>query len=106
QVMLIPESNKKIQKNIEINQSFLEVTDAHIILNSPVPLRTMSSGVLNSGLGWYKYFINSHVDVKYNVRDYKQDMSAYLQKYNMQESETFTMITADNLKYVWIDEIK
>lgn len=106
QVMLIPESNKRIQKNIEINQSFLEVTDAHIILNSPVPLRTMSSGVLNSGLGWYKYFINRHVDVKYNVRDYKQDMRAYLQKHNMQESETVAMMTAVNLKNVGIVEIK
>src|SRR5699024_7543231 len=71
-----------------------------------VPLRTMSSGVLNSGLGWYKYFINRHVDVKYNVRDYKQDMRAYLQKYNMQESETVAMMTAVNLKNVGIVEIK
>src|SRR5690625_5364141 len=76
------------------------------MLKSPVPLRTMSSGVLNSGLGWYKYFINRHVDVKYNVRDYKQDMRAYLQKYNMQESETVAMMTAVNLKNVGIVEIK
>src|SRR5690625_7209708 len=80
QVMLIPESNKKIQKNKEINQSFLEVTDDQIILNSPVPLGTMSSGVLNSGLGWYKYFMIRHVDVKYSFRDYKHAKSDYLQK--------------------------
>src|SRR5699024_11720874 len=77
-----------------------------IILHAPVPLRTMSSGVLNAGLGLYKYFINRHVDVKYNVRDYKQDMCAYLQKYNMQESETVAMLTAVNLKNVGIVEIK
>src|SRR5699024_1917772 len=106
QVMLIPESHKKIQKNIELYHSLLEITVAHIILNAPVPLRTMSSDVLNSGLGWYNYFINRHVDVKYKVRDYKHDMRAYLQKYNMQESETVAMMTAVNLKNVGIVEIK
>ncbi len=105
QVMLIPNTNKRKQASIKIDQSFLELTQKHIILNAPVPLRTMSSGVLNSGLGWYNNFINRHVDIDYNVRDYKQEMRMYLEKYGLKESETVAMMTAVYLDNVGIVEV-
>ncbi len=106
QVMLIPNGTVKETDHIQVNQSFLTIKKEHIVLNAPVPLRTMSSGVLNSGLGWYENFINRHVDVKYNVRDYKQDMRMYLKKYNLKESETVAMMTAANLENVGIVEVE
>lgn len=106
QVMLIPNGNQKEEELIKINQSYMTLKNEHIKLNSPIPLRTMSSGVINSGLGWYKCFINRHVDINYNVRDYKQDMRLYLDKYDLKETETVAMMTAANLNNVGIIEIE
>lgn len=106
QVMLIPNGTLEKQASLKIDQSFLLLTKEHIILNAPVPLRTMSSGVLNSGLGWYKNFINRHVNIDYNVRDYKQDMRVYLERYDLKESETVAMMTAVYLDSVGIVEIE
>jgi len=105
QVMLIPSLSEKKQERLKIDQSHLKLTQEYIILNAPVPLRTMSSGVLNSGLGWYKNFINRHVDVNYNVRDYKQDMRIFIEGCGLKESETVAMMTAVNLDRVGIVEV-
>jgi len=106
QIMLKPDKVKPRKKKIQINKIFLKITKENIILKSPIPLRTMSSGVLNSGLGWYKHFINRHVDSKYNVRNYKQDMYQYLKRSSLKESETVAMMTAAQLENVGISEIE
>src|SRR5699024_10631636 len=101
---LKPDKVKPRKKKIQINKIFLKITKEYIILKSPIPLRTMSSGVLNSGLGWYKHFINRHVDSKYNVRNYKQDMYQYLKRSSLKES--VEMMTAAKLENVGISEIE
>lgn len=106
QIMLKPSKDKQRKQKIQINQTLLKIKEEHIILKSPIPLRTMSSGVLNSGLGWYKHFINRHVDNKYNIKDYKQDMCHYLKQFSLKESETVAMMTAAQLENVGISEIE
>ncbi len=106
QIMLKPSKDKQRKQKIQINQTLLKIKEEHIILKSPIPLRTMSSGVLNSGLGWYKHFINRHVDNKYNIKDYKQDMCHYLKQSSLKESETVAMMTAAQLENVGISEIE
>ena len=43
------------------------------------PLKTLSSAVHNAGMGWYRTFVNRHVDSTYNCDDVKKEMATYLE---------------------------
>ena len=66
QMVLLPEVKQKAIKT-EINDAMLHVSNEFITVKSPVPLRTMSSGVVGSGTGWHQTFINRHVSKDYNI---------------------------------------
>ncbi|MFC0300548.1 adenosylcobinamide amidohydrolase [Virgibacillus soli] len=105
QIMLLPEvcasevDNRK-EKNSMISEKQLTVTKEFICLQSPIPLKTLSSGVTGAGMGWYKSFINRHVNKDYQCDDYKQEMIDYLQGHGLDANETVGMMTAVNLNEV------
>ncbi len=77
-----------------IDSSMLNVTPEHITLTSPLPLRTLSSGVCGAGLGWNSFFVNRHVTTDYNCSDHKQEMGDYLVQHGFDLSRTVGMMTA------------
>lgn len=93
QIVLLPEAYKQVEP-IEINESLLSFSSEFIQLCSPLPLRTMSSGVLGSGTGWYQTFVNRHVGKDYNFREYRAEMAAFLSSKGFEPSETVAMMTA------------
>lgn len=93
QLVLLPEVRKSA-KNIEINAEMLHVSNEYIELKSPSPLRTMSSGVVGSGTGWYHTFVNRHVGKDYNCDDHRTEMSSFLKLKGFEPSETVGMMTA------------
>ena len=80
--------------NVEINEEMLHVSNEFIELRSPIPLRTMSSGVIGSGTGWYQTFVNRHVDKDYNCSDHRAEMASFLKSKGFEPSETVGMMTA------------
>lgn len=93
QIVLLP-GGKMEEKKITITVSFLRVSKDIIELKSPLPLRTMSSGVLGSGTGWYQTFVNRHVEKDYNCDNHRKEMADYLQSKGYEPSETVGMMTA------------
>lgn len=106
QIMLIPKTLDEKNTFPKISKEYLKCHEKHIELHSPIYLRTMSSGVLNSGVGWYKSFINRRVGGDYNVEDYKTEMREYLTKYQFNEANTVAMMTAAYMENMGVEEIE
>jgi iron complex transport system ATP-binding protein len=93
QMVLIPEE-KQEKKKIKIDESMLRHTNEFIELKAPSPLRTMSSGVIGSGVGWHHTFVNRHVGKDYNCSDHRKEMADFLKINGFEPSETVGMMTA------------
>lgn len=95
QITLLPNWEKEEElEAIQINEEMLQLGDHHIVLESPIPLKTMSSGVIGSGLGWHQNFINRHVDRTYHYSNHQEEMMNYLKNHGFEPMETVGMMTA------------
>jgi iron complex transport system ATP-binding protein len=83
-----------------LDERFLERTDEFIVFSAPFPLRTMSSGVTGSGIGWHSTFLNRHVRKDYNCSDHRQEMKDFLKMNGFEPEETVGMMTAVMLEDV------
>lgn len=93
QMVLLPSwEEEKVDKSI--GADLLHVTEEYIYLHSPFPLRTMSSGVTGSGLGWHRSFVNRHVDKNYHCQDHRMEMVQFLRAHGFEPTETIGMMTA------------
>jgi iron complex transport system ATP-binding protein len=97
QMVLLPEVQKELNK-VDIHEGFLHITNEFIVLRSPVPLRTMSSGVVGSGTGWHHTFVNRHVHKDYPCSDHHGEMVSFLKSKGFEPSETVGMMTAVELE--------
>lgn len=93
QMVLLPKL-EKIEKTVRIDEDLLTISEEYIELTSPIALRTMSSGVIGSGVGWYQKFVNRHVDKNYNCSDHRQEMTDFLKVNGFEPAETVGMMTA------------
>ena len=94
QMVLLPEIDSFEWEEEKVTEECLEVQDEMIVLQSPTPLRTMSSGVIGSGTGWHHTFVNRHVDRNYNCSNHREEMAAFLRGKGFEPSETVGMMTA------------
>lgn len=93
QMVLLPEAYF-LGKDEKVTDSYLSVTSQYISLKTPMPLRTMSSGVIGSGVGWHDTFVNRHVHKNYNCSNHREEMADYLRKNGFDPSQTVGMMTA------------
>lgn len=105
QMVLLPEMNRTVP-SIEINESMLHQSAEFICLKSPIPLRTMSSGVIGAGTGWQHTFVNRHVHKDYDCSNHRAEMAAFLLTNGFEPSETVGMMTAVILEDVVYDLYK
>ncbi|WP_445490601.1 heme ABC transporter ATP-binding protein [Niallia sp. 03133] len=92
QLVLLPQ--KISNSEILIDEKYLSVSSQFVVLSSPKPLRTISSGVTGAGIGWYNSFVNRHVDKSYQCDDYQQEMKQYLLEHHFNPGQTVGMMTA------------
>ncbi len=93
--------------SIDIHPSMLQFTKSHIALQAPLPLRTMSSGVVGAGTGWHQTFVNRHVDKDYHCDDFRSDMLDFLKNHQFDPSTTVGMMTAvilEDVSYRFIED--
>jgi iron complex transport system ATP-binding protein len=93
QMVLLPNAGGA-ESSIKIDANLLSFSNEYIQLTSPIALRTMSSGVLGSGVGWYQTFVNRHVDKSYSCRDHHTEMAGFLRTNGFEPAETVGMMTA------------
>ncbi|WP_433750974.1 adenosylcobinamide amidohydrolase [Falsibacillus pallidus] len=96
QMLLVPEYPEK-NAPTEIDDSFLTIDEAHLVIQSPTPLKTLSSGVTGAGLGWHKTFMIRRVPPDYSHRNYQEEMKNYLIEHGFDPMETVGFMTAVNL---------
>ncbi len=77
-----------------IGESDVQVYEDHVLVKSPFPLRTMSSGVAGSGVGWHRLFVNRQVPNHYDCSDHRAEMKEYLRENGYEPGETVGMMTA------------
>ena len=101
QMVLLPEwEDVKTDRAYQVNELSIKVFPEHIVVKTDQPLKTMSSGVVGSGVGWYQNFVNRHVDKSYNCSDHKNEMANYLEENGFISGETVGMMTAVKLEDV------
>lgn len=96
QMMLVPSQQQ--DERALINEQLLHISREQITLQSPRPLKTMSSGITGSGVGWYRSFVNRRVDDDYKCADHKEEMVTYLERQGFHPNDTVGMMTAVELK--------
>ncbi|WLD91661.1 adenosylcobinamide amidohydrolase [Alkalihalobacillus sp. AL-G] len=94
QMVLLPDQMNDERSPKRIDQSLLDLSDERIVLHTPEPLRTMSSGVIGAGTGWNHTFVNRHVGLDYNCEDHRNEMADYLNKNGFEPADTVGMMTA------------
>lgn len=100
QMVMIPKEFAEEKEYYRIDESYLQLSAEQIVLRSPIPLRTMSSGVVGAGTGWHQQFVNRHVDKKYDCSDHRKEMVGYLRNQGFEPTETVGMMTAVRLEDV------
>ncbi len=106
QMVLLPEI-KENTKEVVIHEGLLKVTQEFIEVKAPIPLRTMSSGVIGSGTGWHHTFVNRHVDKNYNCSDHQNEMALFLKAKGFEPSESVGMMTAvflEDVSYTFLEQ--
>ncbi|ALX48562.1 adenosylcobinamide amidohydrolase [Lentibacillus amyloliquefaciens] len=98
QMHLLPDATETHDRSTLIGPSMLNIQPEHIALTSPIPLRTLSSGVCGAGIGWNTQFVNRHVPNDYDCSDPTGEMQDYLEKNGFDVSRTVGMMTAVELK--------
>lgn len=93
QITLMPTEVESLNDCIVTKDDFI-VSDKQVVLQTERPLKTVSSAVHNAGIGWYKSFVNRHVDKDYHVEDVQAEMADYLKTHQFSLSETVGMMTA------------
>ncbi|MEH7503663.1 adenosylcobinamide amidohydrolase [Neobacillus drentensis] len=93
QMVLLPKMNNEVV-DPKIDEVMLLISEEFIELTTPLPLRTMSSGVIGSGTGWHNTFVNRHVNKDYSCSDHRSEMASFLKSKGFEPSETVGMMTA------------
>lgn len=104
QVTLLPDM--PLAGNKEVKRNMFEASCKFVTLHSEIPLKTVSSAVVNPGSGWFRYFVNRHVDGTYNHADPRKEMNDFLAVHGYPETDTVAMMTAVNTEKAVIGEYK
>ncbi|GAB3800637.1 adenosylcobinamide amidohydrolase [Virgibacillus kimchii] len=96
QMVLVPTVMEK-RRDVLITPELLHITEDRITVKTEQPLRTMSSGVTGSGVGWHSALVNRHVEQNYDCADHKQEMRDYLADNGFDPNDTVGMMTAVRL---------
>ena len=105
QITLLPGVERKTEMAKIKAEDFLISPDM-VVYQSDMPLKTVSSAVINAGSGWFRTFINRHVDMDYNIDDSVQEMTGFIEKRGFKPTETVGMMTAVRTQDAIVKEYK
>lgn len=103
QITLLPDTKDEVIP-FTVTLDDFTVSSDYVALRTTGPLKTMSSAVHNAGTGWYRAFVNRHVDANYDSDDVKAEMAAYLEQQGFHGTDTVGMMTAVMTEHVEMDQ--
>ncbi|PSL40588.1 iron complex transport system ATP-binding protein [Planomicrobium soli] len=93
QITLLPGIKRPVLQSLITAEDFAVSSD-YVLYQSPVPLKTVSSAVINAGAGWYRTFMNRHVSDTYECDDSTQEMADFIEQEGFKPTDTVGMMTA------------
>ncbi|WP_342508393.1 adenosylcobinamide amidohydrolase [Sporosarcina sp. FSL K6-2383] len=105
QITLLPDTKDEVIP-FTVTLDDFTVSSDYVALRTAGPLKTMSSAVHNAGTGWYRAFVNRHVDANYDSDDVKVEMAAYLEQQGFHGTDTVGMMTAVMTEHVEMEQYK
>ncbi|MDN7241828.1 adenosylcobinamide amidohydrolase [Planococcus sp. N028] len=103
QITLLPGINRPAVQ-AKITAEDFAVSADYVLYQSPISLKTVSSAVINAGAGWYRTFMNRHVDDTYECDDSTQEMAMFIEQQGFMVTDTVGMMTAVRTEDVVIKE--
>lgn len=103
QITLLP-GVKGLPEESVIRAEAFSASAEMVLYESPVPLKTVSSAVINAGAGWFRTFINRHVDMDYNIDDSLSDMTRFIESRGFKPTDTVGMMTAVKTEHAVVKE--
>ena len=103
QITLLPDTKEETNA-FTVRKEDFTISSEYVSLQAAGPLKTLSSAVHNAGSGWYRTFVNRHVDASYHCDDVKAEMAAYLEQQGFHVTDTVGMMTAVTTEHVEIEE--
>lgn len=102
QISLLPSSYS--QKATVVSAQHINILNDYVLVQTPEPLKVVSSSLHNAGIGWYDTFMNRTVDEYYMCADAHEEMERYIQLAGFIPSKTVAMMTAVAVKHAIIKE--
>lgn len=93
QITLLPEVKRHAQ-DVSIHPDDFIVSSDYVIYESPIPLKTVSSAVVNAGAGWFRTFMNRRVNSSYECDDSISEMKGFIEQQGYKTTDTVGMMTA------------
>lgn len=93
QITLLP-GVKRNAASAWISAEDMRISSDYVLYESPVPLKTVSSAVVNAGSGWFSTFMNRHVRYDYNIEDSVKEMETFISEHGYKTTNTVAMMTA------------
>nr|WP_255457351.1 adenosylcobinamide amidohydrolase [Sporosarcina sp. JAI121] len=103
QITLLPDLKAEM-KPFKVRKEDFSVSSHYVSLQTESPLKTLSSAVHNAGSGWYRSFVNRHVDADYNIDDVKAENASYLEQQGFRLTDTVGMMTAVTTEHAEVEE--
>lgn len=96
QMNLLPDYHLEKAKTI-LSPDLVQVTNEKVTIQTPQLLKTFSSALMGGGFGWYRNFINYHVDKSFDSDSPRQLMIEKCHGWGFDEHDTLAMMTAAHL---------
>lgn len=93
QITLLPGINRPALPFRITAEDFMVSSD-YVLYQSQIPLKTVSSAVINAGAGWFRTFMNRHVDHTYEIDDSTREMAEFIERHGFKVTDTVGMMTA------------
>ncbi|MGI2327772.1 adenosylcobinamide amidohydrolase [Planococcus sp. YIM B11945] len=93
QITLLPGIERQVEPFV-IKAHDFAASSEFVLYESPIPLKTISSAVVNAGAGWYRTFMNRHVPYDYHIDDSVREMADFIAKRGFKATDTVGMMTA------------
>ncbi|MCM3610299.1 adenosylcobinamide amidohydrolase [Planococcus sp. MERTA32b] len=93
QITLMPGIKRQV-KNQQVRKEDFTISREMVLYRSEIPLKTVSSAVINAGSGWFTTFMNRRVDENYEVDDTVAELTGFIEERGFKPTDTVAMMTA------------
>lgn len=96
QMNLLPDYPLEKANSI-LSPDLVEVTEEKVVIRTTQLLKTFSSALLGGGFGWYRNFINYHVDKSFHSNSPRDLMVEKCREWGIDAHDSLAMMTAAHL---------